>query len=203
MLHSSGDKLADVIVAEPQDTETIFGILTLAFATDPPNRWMYPDPAQYLRHFPEFARALGGAALTQGTAFVNRERSGAALWLAPDVGPDEPALMRLIEETVAADKREILAAVIDEMVRHHPQEPHWYLPFIGVEPAHQGKGLGALLLQPILAACDAKGLPAYLESSNPKNQTFYERHGFKALGEIRFGSCPPVVPMLRRAKQLA
>lgn len=200
MLHPSRNKLADVTIAEPQDAESIFGILTLAFATDPPNRWMYPDPAQYLRHFPEFARALGGAAMPQRTAFINRERSGTALWLAPGVGPDEPALMRLIEKTLAAEKRETLAAVIGEMVRYHPQEPHWYLPFIGVEPAHQGKGLGALLLQPILAECDAKGLPAYLESSNPKNQTFYERHGFTGLGEIRIRSCPPVVPMLRRAR---
>lgn len=119
----------------------------------------------------------------------------------PIVGPDEPALMRLIEESVAPNRRETLAAVIEDMIRYHPQEPHWYLPFIGVEPAHQGHGLGALLLQPILAQCDAKGLPAYLESTNPRNQTFYECQGFKALGEIRAGSCPPIVPMLRPARQ--
>jgi len=162
---------------------------------------MYPEPAQYLRHFPTFARALGGAALPQRTAFVNREWSGAALWLAPDASPDEPALMRLIEETVAPEKQETLAAVIEDMVRYHPQEPHWYLPFIGVEPAHQGKGLGAALLRPVLAECDAKSLPAYLESTNPRNQRFYERLGFKAIAEIKVGSCPPIVAMLRPATQ--
>jgi GNAT superfamily N-acetyltransferase len=30
---------------------------------------------------------------------------------------------------------------------------HWYLAFIGVEPARQGRGLGAALLGPVLAPC--------------------------------------------------
>src|SRR5687767_6551887 len=44
-------------------------------------------------------------------------------------------------------------------------------PFIGVEPARQGRGLGAALLRAQLAVCDQAGLPAYLESSNPRNRS--------------------------------
>lgn len=192
-----------VIVAEPRYAERVYGALTLAFAADPANRWMYPEPAQYLRHFPAFARALGGAALPDRTALVDRDYSGVALWLSPDVHPDDEALGRLIEESVAPEKQAILSRVIDEMVSHHPQEPHWYLPFIGVDPARQGQGLGAALLRPVLAQCDRERLPAYLESTNPRNRPLYERHGFAAVGEIRVGDCPPIVPMLRRPKPLA
>jgi ribosomal protein S18 acetylase RimI-like enzyme len=48
-----------------------------------------------------------------------------------------------------------------------------------------------------LSRCDAEGLPAYLESSNPRNIPLYQRHGFEILGKIQVGSSPPVVPMLR------
>jgi ribosomal protein S18 acetylase RimI-like enzyme len=197
MTTSSEQQVPAIMAAEPQYADRVFGALTLAFAADPPNRWMYPELQQYLAHFPAFARALGGAALPLRTAFVSPNYSAAALWLAPGVGPDEQALMNLIEESVAPGKRADLSAVIEEMVQYHPEEPHWYLPFIGVDPTQQGKGLGAALLRSVLTECDAARLPAYLESTNPRNQTFYERHGFRTLGEIRVGDCPPVVPMLR------
>lgn len=204
MTHASEDTSAApaVIEADPKDAERVFGALTLAFAADPPNRWMYPDPAQYLRYFPAFARALGGAALPRRTAFVNRDCTAVALWLAPDAGPDDEALTSLVAHSVAPDKRGIMAEVFDQMVRCHPQEPHWYLPFIGVDPARQGQGLGAALLRPVLTQCDSARLPAYLELTNPRNRPLYERHGFQAVGEIRAGSCPPIVPMLRRPKPM-
>jgi ribosomal protein S18 acetylase RimI-like enzyme len=200
MLHIPENKFAGPSVgrADPRHAERVFSVLTLAFAADPPNRWMYPEPALYLRHFPVFARALGGAALPLGTALVNQDYSAVALWLAPGAAPDEQALAKWIEECVASERKSDLAGVIDQMAGYHPDEPHWYLPFIGVDPARQGRGLGSALLQPVLAECDATHLPAYLESSNPRNQPFYERHGFQAVGEIRVGECPPVVPMLRR-----
>ena len=35
-----------------------------------------------------------------------------------------------------------------------------------------------------LAAMDARGVPAYLESTNPANRRRYERAGFAKLGEF-------------------
>lgn len=198
MAHPSAQKAPAIVVAEPRHADRVLGVLAQAFASDPPNRWMYPDDEAYRRHFPTFARALGGGALAAGTAFITADFSGAALWLAPGTGPDEAALMALIEETLPPEKQATLAAVIEEMGRYHPQEPHWYLPFVGVDPARQGQGIGTALLGPMLAACDAERLPAYLESSNPRNRPLYERLGFRVMGEIVAGDCPPVVPMLRR-----
>jgi ribosomal protein S18 acetylase RimI-like enzyme len=187
-----------ILIAEPRHADRVFGVLMRAFAADPPNRWMYPDDATFRRHFPTFARALGGGAIAAGTAFVAPDFSGAALWLAPGAGPDEAAIMTLIEETVVPEKQETLAAVIEAMGRTHPEEPHWYLSFVGVDPARQGRGVGTALLGPILARCDTAGLPAYLESTNARNRPLYERLGFRVMGEIVAGDCPPVIPMLRR-----
>ena len=202
MLQTSTTKSAAprVVTVEPGNAQRAYAVLTLAFAADPPSRWLYPEAETYVNYFPAFARALGGAAFARQTAVASPDHAAVALWLDPDAAPDEHAMERLIEESVAPSKRATMAAVVEEMVRHHPDESHWYLPFIGVEPPRQGRGLGAALLQTAIARCDAEGLPAYLESTNPRNRPLYERHGFEAVGEIRIGDCPPIVPMLRRAR---
>jgi len=33
--------------------------------------------------------------------------------------------------------------LFEEMAKCHPSGPHWYLPLIGVDPAHQGLDFGA------------------------------------------------------------
>lgn len=50
---------------------------------------------------------------------------------------------------------------LEQMGRYHPQERHWYLPFIGVDPLHQGKGYGAALMQHALIPCDRDHTLAY------------------------------------------
>jgi ribosomal protein S18 acetylase RimI-like enzyme len=83
------------------------------------------------------------------------------------------------------------------MARHHPHERHWYLPVLGTDPAHQGRGVGSALLTPVLARADAEGLPVYLESSKEKNIPFYRRHGFEVVSTIRLEDGPAIWPMLR------
>ena len=190
--------LKRIITANPQEAGRLVDVIVRAFISDPPSRWLFPDQQQYLQYFPQFVRALGGSAFTQGAALATADYAGAALWLAPDATPDEAALGKLIEDNVAAEKQAEMAAIVEQMGRHHPGEPHWYLPFIGVTPERQGQGHGAALLRAQLAVCDKAQLPAYLESSSPKSQPLYERHDFKAIAEIKVGSCPPIVPMLRR-----
>jgi ribosomal protein S18 acetylase RimI-like enzyme len=202
MLNYETKEAADVAVfeAEPHQAERVYGALTLAFAADPASRWLFTEADSFLRNFPKFARALAGPALQSGMGLAMENYAAVALWLAPGDGPDEQTLGELIETAVAREKQDDMAAVVEEMGRYHPEGPHWYLPFIGVEPSRQGQGLGSALLGASLSRCDADGLPAYLESTNPRNQSLYERHGFQAMGEIKVRSCPPIVPMLRRPR---
>jgi len=91
-----------------------------------------------------------------------------------------------------------LLSTFEKMEQSQLEEPHWYLPVIGVDPSAQGTGLGGALMRHALARCDEEGAPAYLESSNPRNISLYERHGLEVMGEIRIGAAPVVTPMLRR-----
>lgn len=170
-------------------------IIQSAFEQDPPVRWLYPDDAEYGRHFPAFAAALGAPALTEGTLRLNE--AAAALWVQPGSEPDETALCEVIERSLPPHRQGDAFAVIEEMGAHHPDEPHWYLPVIGTCPDSQGQGHGALLLRPVLKICDRTGVPAYLEATTTRNRALYARHGFDATAEIRVAGCPPLTAMVR------
>jgi GNAT superfamily N-acetyltransferase len=195
------DKLAPAIrTAVESDRPCLLATLTAAFATDPAARWTYPDDEQYRRHFPAFANAFGGRAVALGSAYCSGDFSCTALWLPPGTGPDEEAMVSHLERTAPDLDQAAMMGLFEEMDRHHPKEPHWYLPLIGVDPSAQGRGVGSALMRRGLEAADREHLPAYLESSNPKNIPLYERHGFELLGTIQKGSSPPIFPMLRRPR---
>jgi ribosomal protein S18 acetylase RimI-like enzyme len=189
-----------VRVMAAADEDPAIETIVLAFAADPMARWTWPRAHQYLAAMPRMARAFGSRAFSNGSAFCTDDYAGAALWLSPGVGPDEEGLGAVIESTVAPSLAPETAAIFEQMAKYHPTEPHWYLPLIGVDPAHQGDGHGNALMVHALAQCDSDHAPAYLESSNPRNIPFYQRHGFEPLGAIQVGSSPTLVPMLRRPR---
>ena len=189
-----------VKTAFASDQAGTLGVLTLAFSVDPMARWSLPDPAKYLAAFPLIAKAFGGSAFRNGTAYISNDLTGAALWLPPGAKSDEESLMKLFGENTDDNIKEDMQVIFEQMEKFHPTDPHWYLPMIGVDPAHQGAGVGSALMTEALKAVDRDGTIAYLESSNPRNITLYQRYGFEVIGEIQSGSSPVLRPMLRRAR---
>jgi ribosomal protein S18 acetylase RimI-like enzyme len=182
------------------DEAAIVDVLVRANLADPASRWLWPGPQQFHMHFPSFVKAFGGRAFAHKSAYYVDGYSGAALWLPPNVNPDEDSLITLVKRTVYDQIQKDFFSVFEQMGRYHPSEPHWYLPLMGVDPSQQGKGVGSALLQHTLMQLDHDNKLAYLESSNPRNIPLYKRHGFEILGTIQIGSSPPITPMLRRPK---
>ncbi len=177
-------------------------VLAAAFARDPPLAWFIPDAARrerlLRRHFAASIPLYAAA----GAAWVSADRAGAALWVAPGAYP-----FRLREElSVARARLEVFGrwprrgiGGLRAIERHHPREPpHWYLDYIGVDPAAQGRGTGAALLAPMLARCDVERRAAYLNAGSPRSRDLYARHGFAVRSELRlpFGG-PPLWRMWR------
>jgi ribosomal protein S18 acetylase RimI-like enzyme len=188
------------LVERPRGTNEAHAIATLvtAFAADPAVRWMYPDSQQYLTHFPDFVRALGGKAFEHDTAEDADGFRCAALWLPPGVQPDEAAVVEVLQRSLEEERLPELFSLFEQMGAFHPNEPHWYLPMIGVNPSEQGRGVGSALLREGLTRCDADGLPAYLEATSLRNISLYERFGFEAVGRIQTKTSPPIIPMFRQ-----
>ena len=186
--------------ATASDEASIIDVLVRANWADPAARWVWPDSQRFLMYFPSFVRAFGGKAFAHGSAYYIDGYIGAALWLPPDVHPDENALIALLQRIVSDQIQKDVFAVFEQMGRYHPSEPHWYLPLMGVDPSQQSKGFGSALLQHILIQFDRNNKLAYLESSNPRNIPLYKRHGFELLGTIQTGTSPSISPMLRRPR---
>jgi ribosomal protein S18 acetylase RimI-like enzyme len=182
---------------DPRPAEPAIATLVLAFDADPVIRWTYPDQGRYLRYFSVLATLLGGPALKAGTADRTEDGSGAALWVPPGSPQDDEAIVSLLVRSVDEERHPVAFTFLEQVDEHHPTEPHWYLPFIGVDPVHQGRGIGSDLLRSGLTRVDDDGLPAYLEASSPRNRALYERHGFVVIGEIQAGDSPPLWPMWR------
>jgi GNAT superfamily N-acetyltransferase len=174
--------------------------IVAAFLTDPPARFAWPSPHEYLQAMPLATREFAGACFEHGTAYVTADFCGAALWLPPGVQPDGEAVERVFRDTAEPKHLDDLLSTFEKMDQSHPKEAHWYLPQIGVDPNAQGKGIGAKLMSYALDRCDREQAPAYLEASKPQNIPFYLRFGFEVIGEIQVGAAPLVTPMLRRPK---
>lgn len=188
-----------VRTATEADREAVLDTFVLSFGADPCARYLLPKPQDYLAGWRRFVMGLGGRALDHRTAFVTPDSAAAAFWLPPGVESDADALGALIESAVADEKKAVLGQVVEKMAEFHPHEPHWYLAVVGADPSRQGQGLGSALIKEGLRQCDEQGLPAYLESSNPRNIALYERHGFEVIGVIQPDDFPGLYPMLRAA----
>jgi ribosomal protein S18 acetylase RimI-like enzyme len=180
---------------------SVIATIVAAFITDPPARFAWPSPRDYLHTMPLATREFAGSCFEHGTAYVSADFRGAALWLPPGVEPDGETLETMFRDTAKREHLDDLLATFEKMEQSHPREPHWYLPQIGVDPNAQGQGIGAALMRHALTRCDQDQAMAYLEASKPQNIPFYQRYGFETIGEIQIGAAPVVTPMLRKPRR--
>ena len=56
---------------------------------------------------------------------------------------DGDAIVASLSESIPSEKQADTFSVLEQMDAAHPQEPHWYLPWLGVDPMMQGTVGGA------------------------------------------------------------
>ena len=183
-----------------QEKDKALSAMMLAFSGDPFFRWFAPDPDLYVRYGCDLMNAFGGNSFEKETAYASTNYESVSFWLPPGIKTEEALVAEVINQIVPAEQAHSVWSIFGEMGSYHPKEDCWYLPLIGVDPACQGRGLGSALLKHALELVDKTSLPAFLESSNPRNISLYERHGFEVVGRIQIGSSPPVHPMIRPAR---
>jgi ribosomal protein S18 acetylase RimI-like enzyme len=165
--------------------------LALAFEDDPLQSYTFPDREERRRLSPAHFEAILRYGLLAGHVLTGVESgAGAVVWMPPDVEhtPEhaEAAGLTRLPETIGAGPAARFGRIVDLVEGWHRRDmeaPHWYVMVVGVAPAFQGQGYGRALLQPMLDRADAEGLPCYLETTQPKNVSFYQRLGFEVLVE--------------------
>jgi GNAT superfamily N-acetyltransferase len=176
----------------------LIDVLMLAFSTDPVGRFGFVTPTQYLHGMRIIFEATATASIESKGAWLT-EGAG-AMWLAPGKHAAEEGMADLAQH-LEPSRVDAMGELLGQMNASHPDEPHWYLNFIGVDTHQQGQGLGSAILKTSLLPVDEQGAIAYLESSNPANVPLYERFGFEVTGEIQVKDSPVVYPMVRPAQK--
>lgn len=187
--------------ATPDDADLIARICAAGFHDDPVMRWIFPDDATRLGHLTFLFRGLAvDMEGDRGTVHLLDDAT-VALWRDPDFEHGRTAADRADADAdgppFGDEELARLGILGTTMVEHHPHEPHWYLNVVSTLPDRQGRGLGRAVLEPVLARCDAEGIRAYLESTNPRNRSLYHRLGFVDAGEIILPGGPPLMAMWR------
>ncbi|MBA3652867.1 MAG: GNAT family N-acetyltransferase [Actinobacteria bacterium] len=197
----------EVRKATEADVTQLGVTLARAFQDDPAFSWAAPDAARRERAGPRyFELLLRRTYLPKGEVYVAGDGAAAALWAPPEKWQvSTAASLPLFPVMLRACGRHLSRALrmLSSMEATHKTqtEPHYYLPFIGTDPASQGKGFGTALVADMVARCDAEGVPAYLEATSTQNQALYHRHGFVPLEELHWvGGGPPWWPMWRKPK---
>jgi ribosomal protein S18 acetylase RimI-like enzyme len=189
--------------AEPADVPAAVEALAAAFYADP--CWGHllrsaETRAESLLTY--FEAELGHTVPEHRQLWVTEDGSAAAVWARPGgwMVPAGVALREVPAMRRAFGRRFLLASrAAFQLVRRHPKGPeHWYLHYLGVVPERQGRGLGGMLMRPMLERCDREGAPAYLESSTERNRALYERNGFNVTERFHLPGQGPVVRSMWR-----
>jgi hypothetical protein len=177
--------------------------LVPAFADDPVwGNWAFPDRSRATVQ----RRALFGlwlqGALRYRAIRVTQSCEAVAAWYPPEgTGNSESDQLELVASARAllGSHAEVFLKGCELLEAAHPQSrPHYYLSLIGAHGDHRGKGLGMGLLRESLVMLDAAGMPAYLESTNPKNLSRYQRLGFRQIDALDLPGAGPRVDLLWR-----
>jgi ribosomal protein S18 acetylase RimI-like enzyme len=189
--------------AYAQEAGTVAEILAQAFADDPVCKWAWPDAELMPKVSRAFFKTFASFVLEVGEAHVDDSTHGAALWLPFDPSDDheDPEFGEALFEACQPFGERL--GVLDELMKaaHPVHAVHAYLPFIGVAPAGQGKGIGGSLLETRLRDLDRAGLPAYLEATTIDSARLYKRYGFEHMpNTIDLPDGPSMYPMWREPR---
>ena len=173
-------------------------VLLLAFSSDPFQRYLMPDPTIFFKNSSIWFNNAASQSISTESLFGTDDNSGIALWFPPNFDLQFDAISETLKDLPSYSQKDIFQ-YFDAFEKHKPKDA-WYLEYLGVDPSKHSLGLGSLLLKNSLDKIDELHQPAYLESSNPRNMSLYERHGFEAVSKIQFGEGPPMHTMYREAK---
>lgn len=186
----------------PAEAAQAADVLARAFHDDPVLNWLLTGSADITAGIDAFFPIAVASALTRGHLYRSPGWEAVAYWSPPGASgmfnPEHGSLVgELVVGEIGAERAAATSQLGEILAAHHITEAHFYLPFIGVAPEWQGRGHGNVVMQPVLDLCDRQGLPAYLESSNPRNIAFYERLGFRVTAEFAADGGPPMAGMRR------
>lgn len=191
-----------VLLARTDDLEEVVAVLARAYTANPLICWALPDDATREESTRAWLRPSLAHYLEDGIVHAVRADGcvvACAAWrpatgLAPADGR-RPA--DALAALVGASRADEIGAAMSVTSALAPPSPAHYLNYLGVDPAHRRRGLGAALVRAGVQAADDDGVDAWLCTSDPTNEPFYTGFGFTVTGRRALGGGPVLAAMHR------
>lgn len=180
----------DIVRLSKQQIEQAGAMLTRAFFDDPKLTHLIPEitaKKELSRYLFEFELQYG---MNYGDVYATSPAvEGVAVWLPSSKSEVtfwrafRSGGMRLQKQLgkKIMDRLMSFSLAVDALHKKHAPYPHYYLFFIGVDPAYQKKRVAGRLITPMLGWLDMQKLPCYLHTQNEKNIGLYEHYGFQVI----------------------
>jgi uncharacterized protein YhfF/GNAT superfamily N-acetyltransferase len=175
-----------VRIATPAEIPFLAGVLARAFRTDPMVRWPLISDDDVPRRIRATFEATDTLFAGEGWMHTVADSLGVMSLLPPGSAEREAALAAEMQPRIAAlspdggARYERFWAWIWDQV---PDEPHWMLDQLAVEPAAQGRGIGRALMNHAIGTATTDGLPLVLETGVKANLDVYRHIGFRVISD--------------------
>jgi ribosomal protein S18 acetylase RimI-like enzyme len=189
-------------------------MMAITFLNDPLSRYLLPSERDRLELLEKaWIKTIEqdfplGHVYCSYQDYSNPHLLGIASWLPPNAkSPPLLKLFPLIFEVFLQNGFRSTSRIFNVLTKTEAYRlrdcptPHWYLEGLGVSPNAQGRGIGGLLLQPVLQQADRQGEICYLFTSTDRAVKFYQRHGFMVREELRVLNDAPSLWMMMRSPQ--
>jgi GNAT superfamily N-acetyltransferase len=202
-----------IVLLPPGRASEAGAVLSRSHADYPSFSQLFPERARRARALQAIFTGVARDAARLGSAYcaVSDDDAvlGVAIWLAPGRFPWSAwrqfrgaAWMLEVLRAYPSSFRAFMRTGANG-ARLHPTYPHWFLEAMGVDLAAQRKGIGGLLLKPVLEIADRARVDCYLETADRANIDFYKRHGFVVENNsLQLVSDGPAHVAMRRRSQL-
>ncbi len=179
------------VAAAHREVPAAAELLARSFADDPGARHLFPARSRHALLTDRF-RAMATAANSR--LLLGRDSESGALEACLIFHAGEGSgrgvrgsarLTPLLAAPGVLLRMTLAAPALARLARSTCPAGAWTLAAIGVEPDLQGSGRGSALVGRLLQSLDAAGAACYLETVEPRNLSFYQRHGFAVAGDTR------------------
>ncbi|MDY6934043.1 MAG: GNAT family N-acetyltransferase [Spirochaetota bacterium] len=162
-------------------------VLTRAYSDDALVNYIIPKASMKENQLSWYWGTALHSGLGYGMVFTTPDVNGVAIWSKPG-NPKLTILDMFRVGMLTAPFKLGLASALrakasmnytTKIEKESAPEDHWHLLVLAVDPPCQGKGIGGMLIQPVLDQADADGYSCYLETFNENAVSFYEKHGFE------------------------
>lgn len=160
-------------------------ILAQSFIDDPSFSLIFGETENKLEAINAFFEVFVTDVMQRGEVIIAPEEQGACLWYPAEVEIFNEQFEQKLAEVISIisrfsglDTGNRFKELIERVGAKEPKVTHCEVFFLGLKPEARGKGIGKNLIKPVLSYADSKQVGCYLVSSNSRNISFYERHGF-------------------------